>query len=67
MTITDEVIDKFYDGLAENAKTETEMQGAIDLTYNQHETTEVVHQPAHGKRYRKQTISVNGQKLQKRC
>ena len=61
------------DDLAEIAKSEEKMQGAVDrmskacdnfqLTIST-KKTEVVHQPAHGKPYSEPTITVNGQKLQ---
>ena len=69
-----DVVDKllYADDLAENAKSEEKMQGAVDrmskacdsfqLTISR-KKTEVVHLPAHGKPY-KPTITVNGQKLQ---
>ena len=70
-----DVVDKLFyaDDLAENAKSEEKMQGAVDrmskacdnfqLTIST-KKTEVVHQPAPGKPYSEPTISVNGQKLQ---
>ena len=69
------VVDKllYADDLAENAKSEEKMQGAVDrmskacdnfqLTIGT-KKTEVVHQPAPGKPYIEPTITVNGQKLQ---
>ena len=70
-----EVLDKllYVDDLAENAKSETKMQGAVDRISqacdNFHLTistkmTEVVHQPAPGKPYSAPNITVNGQNLQ---
>ena len=70
-----DVVDKllYADDLAENAKSEEKMQGAVDRMSkacdNFHLTistkkTEVVHQPAPGKPYSEPTITVNGQKLQ---
>ena len=63
----------YADDLAENAKSEEKMQGAVDrmskacdnfqLTIST-KKTEVVHQPALGKPYSEPTITVNGQKLQ---
>ena len=63
----------YADDLAENAKTEEKIQGAVDrmskacdnfqLTIST-KKTEVVHQPAPGKLYGEPTITVNGQKLQ---
>ena len=70
-----DVVDKllYADDLAENAKSEEKMQGAVDrmskacdnfqLTIST-KMTEVVHQPAPGKPYSEPTITVNGQKLQ---
>ena len=70
-----DVVDKllYADDLAENAKSEEKMQGAVDrmskacdnfqLTIST-KKTEVVHQPAPGKPYSEPTITVNGQKLQ---
>ena len=70
-----DVVDKllYADDLAENAKSEEKMQGAIDrmskacdnfqLTISP-KKTEVVQQPAPGKPYSEPTITVNGQKLQ---
>ena len=70
-----DVVDKlrYADDLAENAKSEDKMQGAVDrmskacdnfqLTISP-KKIEVVHQPASGKPYSEPTISVNGQKLQ---
>ena len=70
-----DVVDKllFADDLAENAKSEEKMQGAVDrmtqacdnfqLTIST-KKTEVVHQPAPGKPYSEPTITVNGQKIQ---
>ena len=71
---TDVVYKLLYaDDLAENAKSEEKMQGAVDcmskacdnfqLTIST-KKTEVVHQPAPGKPYSEPTITVNGQKLQ---
>ena len=69
------VVDKllYADDLAENAKSEGKMQGAVDrmskacdnfqLTIST-KKTEVVHQPAPGKLYSEPTITVNGRKLQ---
>ena len=69
-----DVVDKllYADDLAENAKSEEKMQGAVDrmskacdnfqLTIST-KKTEVVHQPAPGKPYSEPTITVNGQKL----
>ena len=60
-----------YD-LAENAKSEEKMQGAVDRMSEAFDNfqptfstkkTEVVHQPAPGKQYSEPTITVNGQKL----
>ena len=63
-----DVVDKllYADDLAENAKSEEKMQGAVDrmskacdnfqLTINT-KKTEVVHQPAPGKQYSEPTIS----------
>ena len=63
----------YEDDLAENAKSEEKMQGAVDrmskvfdnfqLTIST-KKTEVVHLPAPGKPYSEPTITVNGQKLQ---
>ena len=63
----------YADDLAENAKSEEKMQGAVDrmskacdnfqLTIST-KKTEVVHQPAHGKPHSEPTITVYGQKLQ---
>ena len=63
----------YANDLAENAKSEEKMQGAVDrmlkacdnfqLTIST-KKTEVVHQPAPGKPYSEPTITVNGQKLQ---
>ena len=70
-----DVVDKllYADDLAENAKSEEKMQGAVDrmskacdnfqLTIST-KKTEVVHQSAPGKPYSEPTITVNGQKLQ---
>ena len=70
-----DVVDKllYADDLAENAKSEEKIQGAVDrmskacdnfqLTIST-KTTQVVHQPAPGKPYSEPTITVNGQKLQ---
>ena len=70
-----DVVDKllYADDLAENAKSEEKMQGAVDrmskacdnfqLTIST-KKTEVVHQPAPGKPYSEPTITVNEQKLQ---
>ena len=70
-----DVFDKllYADDLAENAKSEEKMQGAVDrmskpcdnfqLTIST-KKTEVVHKPAPGKPYSAPTITVNGQKLQ---
>ena len=70
-----DVVDKllYADDLAENAKSEEKMQGAVDrmskacdnfqLTIST-KKTEVVHQPAPGKPYSEPTITVSGQKLQ---
>ena len=70
-----DVVDKllYADDLAENAKSEEKMQGAVDrmskacdnfqLTIST-KKTEVVHQPAPGKPYSEPTITVNGHKLQ---
>ena len=67
-----DVVDKllYADDLAENAKSEVKMQGAVDcmskacdnfkLTIST-KKTEVVHQPAPGKPYSEPTITVNGQ------
>ena len=68
---TDVVNNLFYaDDLAENAKSEVNMQGAVDrmskacdnfqLTIST-KKTEVVHQPAPGKPYSEPTITLNGQ------
>ena len=69
------VVDKllYADDLAENAKSEEKIQGAVDrmpkacdnfqLTIST-KKTEAVHQPAPGKPYSEPTITVNGQKLQ---
>ena len=69
------MVDKllYADDLAENAKSEGKMQGAVDrmskacdnfqLTIST-KKIEVAHQPAFGKPYSKPTIDVNGQKLQ---
>ena len=69
-----DVVDKllYADDLAENAKSEEKMQGAVDriskacdnfpLTIST-KKTEVVHQPAPGKPYSEPTITVNGQKV----
>ena len=69
------MVDKllYADDLAENAKSEEKMQGAVDsmskacdnfqLTIST-KKTEVVHQPEPGKPYSEPTITVNGQKLQ---
>ena len=69
-----DVVDKllYADDLAENAKSEEKMQGAVDrmskacdnfqLTIST-KKTEVVHQPAPGKPYSEPTITVNGQKF----
>ena len=61
------------DDLAENAKSEQKMQGAVDrmskacdnfqLTIST-KKTEVIHQAAPGKPYSEPTNTVNGQKLQ---
>ena len=71
-----DVVDKllYVDDLAENAKSEEKIQGAVDrmsktcdnfqLTISTKKKTEVVHQPAPGKPYSEPTITVNGQKLQ---
>ena len=70
-----DVVDKllYADDLAENAKSEEKMQGAVDrmskacdnfkLTIST-KKTEVVHQSAPGKPYSEPTITVNGQQLQ---
>ena len=70
-----DVVDKllYADDLAENAKLEEKLQGAVDhmskacgnfkLTIST-KKTEVVHQPVPGKPYSEPTITVNGQKLQ---
>ena len=70
-----DVVDKllYADDLAENAKSEEKMQGAVDrmskacdnfqLTIST-KKTEVVHQPAPEKPYSEPTITVNGKKLQ---
>ena len=70
-----DVVDKllYADDLAENAKSDKKMQGAVDrmskacdnfqLTIST-KNTEVVHLPAPGKPYSEPTITVNGQKLQ---
>ena len=70
-----DVVDKllYADDLAENAKSEEKIQGAVDgmskacdnfqLTIST-KKTEVVHQPSPGKPYSEPTITVNGQKLQ---
>ena len=67
-----DVVDKllYADDLAENAKSEEKMQGAVDrmskacdnfqLTIST-KKTEVVHHPAPGKPYSEPTITVNGQ------
>ena len=67
-----DVVDKllYADDLAENAKSEEKMQGAVDrmskacdnfqLTIST-KKNEVVHQPAPGKLYSEPTITVNGQ------
>ena len=67
-----DMVDKllYADDLAENAKSEEKMQGAVDrmskacdnfqLTIST-KKTEVVHQPAPGKPYSEPTITVNGQ------
>ena len=71
---TDVVVKLLYaDELAENAKSEEKMQGAVDrmskacdnfqLTIST-KKTEVVHQPAPGKLYIEPTTTVNRQKLQ---
>ena len=69
-----DVVDKllYADDLAENAKSEEKMQGAVDrmskacdnfqLTIST-KKAEVVHQPAPGKPYSEPTITGNGQKL----
>ena len=69
-----DVVDKllYADDLAENAKSEEKMQGAVNrmskacdnfqLTIST--KNEVVHQPEPGKPYSEPTITVNGQKLQ---
>ena len=69
-----DVVDKllYADDLAENAKSEEKIQGAVgrmskaydnvQLTISTNKT-EVVHQPAPGKTYSEPTITVNGQKL----
>ena len=67
------VLDKllYADDLAEDAKSETKMQGAVDRMSNACDNfhgistkkTEVVHQPAPEKRYSELTITVNGWKL----
>ena len=63
----------YADDMVKNAKLETKMQGVMDrmsqACYNyvltiSIKTTEVVHQPGHGKPYSEPTITVNGQKLQ---
>ena len=64
-----DVLDKllYADDLAENAKSEAKMQGCVAHVtsmsqlwpYTQHKKTEVVHQPAPGKPYSEQTITVN--------
>ena len=66
----------YADDLAENAKSEGKMQGAVDMVDRMSKAcdnfqltistkkTEVVHQPAPGKPYSEPTITVNGQKLQ---
>ena len=65
-----DVVDKllYADDLAENAKSEEKMQGAVDrmskacdnfqLTIST-KKTELVHQPAPGKPYSEPTITVN--------
>ena len=70
-----DVVEKllYADDLAENAKSEEKMQGAVDrmskacgnlqLTISTKKTG-VVHQPAPEKPYSEPTITVNGQKLQ---
>ena len=70
-----DVVDKLFyaDDLAEKAKSEEKIQGAVDrmskacdnfqLTINTKKTV-VVHQPSPGKLYSKLTITVNGQQLQ---
>ena len=72
------VLDKllYADDLAENAKTETRIQGALDrmsqacdnfdLTKST-EITEVVHKPPPGKPYSDPTITVNGQNIMQTC
>ena len=69
------MVDKllYADDLAENAKSEETMQGAVDrmskacdnfqLTIST-KKTEIVHQSAPKKPYSEPTITVNGQKLQ---
>ena len=60
----------YADDLAENAKSETKMQGACmtnacdNFLLTISTNTEVVHQPAPGKPYSEPTITMNGQKLQ---
>ena len=68
-----EISSSMQDDLAENAKLEAKMQGAVDrmsqacynfdLTNFDPQKTEVVHQTAPGKPYSEPTITVNGQKL----
>ena len=70
-----DVVDKllYADDLAENAKSEEKLQGAVDRMSKACENfqlaistkkTEVVHQPASGKLYSEPSITVNGQKQQ---
>ena len=70
-----DVVDKllYADDLAENAKSEEKMQGAVDRMSKvcdnfqliiSTKKTEEVHRPSPGKPYSEPTITVNGQKLQ---
>ena len=67
-----DVVDKllYADNLAENAKSEEKMQGAVDRMSKACDNfqliistkkSEVVHQPAPGKPHSEPTITVNGQ------
>ena len=70
-----DVVDKllYAETLAENAKPEGKMKGAVDRMSKACDNfqftistkmTEVVHQPAPGKPYSEPTITVNGQNIQ---
>ena len=69
--VLDELL--YAEDMAKNAKSETKMQGGMDLmpqacaNYDltiSTKKTKVVHQPAPGKPYSEPAINVNGQKLQ---